>query len=86
MALTKMKKIRLECDLRQWDVARRAGIAESYLSKIETGRVTPKPQVLARIAEVLGVNPESLVECRGRTGTGTQPPSNEPGGTHDHGE
>ncbi len=54
--------VRMQKGLRQWDVARRAGIAETYLSKIETGRVRPNSDVLGRIARILEVAPEALLE------------------------
>lgn len=41
--------------LRQFDVAKQVDISESYLSKIETGRVLPKLEILEGIASVLGV-------------------------------
>ena len=65
MGLTRIKMVRLQRGLRQYDVARRAGIAESYMSKIETGRVKPCPELLARIAAVLDVAPETLRERGG---------------------
>ncbi len=58
--LVPVKRLRLEIGLRQFDVARQVGISESKLSKIETGRVRPSEHELARLAEVLGVDPEAL--------------------------
>ena len=62
--LTKVKLRRLQRGLRQWDVARQVGIGESHLSKIETGRVQPPSELLEKIATVLDVAPEDLVEER----------------------
>ena len=41
-------------------VAGRIGCSESMLSKIETGRVMPSLQMLAKLAEVLGTNVAAL--------------------------
>ena len=60
MRLTRLKLARLESGLRQWDVARRVGVSESQLSKIETGRIIPDASVIERIAAVLDVLPEEL--------------------------
>ena len=43
------------------DLAERAGVSVSYLSEIENGRKFPKPEVLIRLAEELGVSYEELV-------------------------
>ena len=42
------------------DVAREIGVSESQLSKIETGRIEPSGETLARIAEVLRVDEGEL--------------------------
>ena len=56
MRLTKIKLRRLERDLLQVDVARRAGIGRSRLSEIECGHAAPRPDELVRIARALGVD------------------------------
>lgn len=68
MRVNRFKLVRLEKGLRQLDVARAAGIAEGYMSRIETGRVIPSPELLRRLAAALDVPTESLDEdCdRGR--------------------
>ena len=43
------------------DLAREAGVSVSYLSEIENGRKHPKPEVLIRLADELGVAYEELV-------------------------
>jgi transcriptional regulator with XRE-family HTH domain len=60
--VTKIKIARLERGLRQWDVARQVGISESYLSKIETGRVKPDPNLLEKIAIALDVPVRQISE------------------------
>lgn len=62
MTITKIKIARLHSGLRQWDVARQVGVSESYVSKIETGRVKPDNQLLERIATVLKVPLRSILE------------------------
>ncbi len=58
--LSTIKRKRMEQGLRQMDVARRVHLSESQLSKIETGRVDPSHEDLAKIAAALGVAPEEL--------------------------
>lgn len=43
-------------------VARQAGIAPSYLSRIETGRVQPTYRTLARVARALGMGFDEVAE------------------------
>ena len=62
--LTEFKKIRMERGLRQFDVALRTGVSESKLSKIETGRIVPDPDLVGKIAAVLDVAPEELQPIR----------------------
>ncbi len=52
---------RLQRGLAQNDVARRAGVAASYLSRIENGKVQPAFRTAVQIARVLGVGPDELV-------------------------
>ena len=58
--MSPMKRTRMERGFRQMDIARKANVSESQLSKIETGRVDPSNEVLAKIAAALGVAPEEL--------------------------
>ena len=57
MGMNRFKLARLEKGLRQLDVARAAGIGEGYVSRIETGRVDPGPDLVQRIAIALNVDP-----------------------------
>jgi XRE family transcriptional regulator, fatty acid utilization regulator len=45
-------------------LAKRSGVSVSYLSEIENGRKYPKPEVLLRLAEGLGVGYDELVSAR----------------------
>ena len=47
--------------LKQMEVAEKAGISCSYLSKIETGKVRYSLAVLIQIAKVLEIDPEELL-------------------------
>lgn len=58
--LSTMKRKRMEQGLRQMDVAREIGVSESQLSKIETGRIEPSEEILARIAEALRIDESEL--------------------------
>ena len=60
MSLSKLKLVRLQRGLRQWDVAQQVGVTESQLSKIETGRIPLSPGLAEKIAYILGVVPEDI--------------------------
>ncbi|WP_371318001.1 helix-turn-helix domain-containing protein [Phascolarctobacterium faecium] len=47
--------------LKQMEVAEKAGISCSYLSKIETGKVRYSLAVLIQIAKVLDIDPGELL-------------------------
>ena len=53
---TRLRERRLALGLRQSDLAERAGISGSYLNLIEHNRRRIAPELLARLAEVLGVD------------------------------
>ena len=62
----KFKKIGLKIAyyrkaLKQMEVAEKAGISCSYLSKIETGKVRYSLAVLIQIAKVLDIDPGELL-------------------------
>jgi XRE family transcriptional regulator, fatty acid utilization regulator len=46
------------------ELAKRCGVSVSYLSEIENGRKYPKPDVLLRLAEGLGVGYDELVSAQ----------------------
>lgn len=62
MALTRLKIARMQQGLLQWDLAQRAGMSESRLSKMETGKIRPSDAVLGKLAVVLGIPVEVLQE------------------------
>ena len=60
-------KVRAARDKRGWtlqELARRGGLAVSYLSEIEKGKKFPKPEKLLGLARALGVAYEELVSTR----------------------
>ena len=67
MRVNRFKIARLEKGLRQLDVARAAGIGEGYMSRIETGRVTPSRELVQRLATVLDV-PSDYLAAEGDRG------------------
>ncbi|WP_427365677.1 helix-turn-helix domain-containing protein [Candidatus Caldatribacterium saccharofermentans] len=44
------------------ELARRIDVSESYLTNILNGRVRPSQEVLRRIAEALGLEPDEVQE------------------------
>jgi transcriptional regulator with XRE-family HTH domain len=59
---TKLRDRRLAAGLRQAEVAARAGISPSYLNLIEHNRRKVTLDVMARLAEVLGIDRAALAE------------------------
>lgn len=57
----KLRTLRQQRDLSLVEVARRSGLAVSYLSEIEKGKKYPKPEKLLELARVLGVPFDELV-------------------------
>jgi transcriptional regulator with XRE-family HTH domain len=51
---------RRTADLRQIDVAERAGVSPQYLSEVERGLKDPSSEILAAIAGALGMRPVEL--------------------------
>ena len=50
-----IKKMRLEKGIKQIELARMAGISNTYLSDIESGRTIPSIKTLTKIARALGM-------------------------------
>jgi len=59
---TKLRERRIAGGLRQAEVALRAGISASYLNLIEHNRRKVTPDVMERLAEVLGIDRATLAE------------------------
>lgn len=65
---------RREEGLRLVDVAERAGVSPQYLSEIERGVKDPSSEMLAAVAEALGLGLDDLlVEAARRRGLAVQP-------------
>lgn len=56
----RIAKVRDDRGIRNIDLARAVGISHSHLSNIERGRDKVSSDLLARIAEQLGVTPDQL--------------------------
>ncbi len=52
---TKIKEMRLKKNIKQVELARMAGISNTYLSDIEKGRTKPSIEAFLRIAEALDI-------------------------------
>ena len=61
--MEKRWKLRVNQGLTQRELARKAGISNATLSKIEHGRST-RPPTLKQLADVLGVEPVDLLPRR----------------------
>lgn len=60
--LMKIKAERLRRKWNQTELAARAGLSASDISRIETGRFRPYPQQAVRLARALKLTPEQLLE------------------------
>ncbi len=60
--MIRLKFLRIERGLTQRELADRTQINHSQLCLIESGRLNPRPQELARLADALGCLPERLLE------------------------
>lgn len=53
MNLSPIKRTRMELGLNQWEVAQLLGVSESYLSRIERGRVRASRKLLSKLRKIL---------------------------------
>lgn len=60
-AYLKIKEIRVDKMLSQSELARIAGMSQSYLSELESNKKSPTLRQLCKIADALGVHPSELV-------------------------
>jgi transcriptional regulator with XRE-family HTH domain len=56
--IVRLRRVR---DLSQEALAWEAGVSRSYMAKIETGRTCTGLDIIARLAEILGVEPMELL-------------------------
>lgn len=52
----KIRELRLKKDMKQIELAKKAGISNTYLSDIEGGRTMPSLKTLIKISEALQVS------------------------------
>lgn len=57
---------RIQAGLNQEELAEKAGISTSKMSRIENGRFSAKPDVMVRLAEVLGCEVADLMPDESR--------------------
>lgn len=55
-----LKRALIDAGIPQYRVAQRAGLTETRLSRLATGRATPTEDELQRLADVLGVSTDHL--------------------------
>lgn len=53
--MTNLKRARLEREIRQKDLARKAKIRQPLLSELESGKLRPGPAIAERLAAALNV-------------------------------
>lgn len=58
----KIRKLRLQNNLTQNDLAERVGKLPSHISRYENGRVRPSRRTIALLAEALGVSNDELLK------------------------
>lgn len=58
---TQIKIIRIKKGVSQQDVAARADITPSYMSRIESGSITTSVEKLYKIAQAIGCGPADLL-------------------------
>jgi transcriptional regulator with XRE-family HTH domain len=70
-----LKGFRSERGLSQSDLALRAGLNRSYLSRLENGKNDPRLEIVGKLAKVLGVTPAQLLTRSERTNPSEESPS-----------
>jgi len=58
----KIREFRIEKGLTQGDLARRMGVSQPFVSKIEKGESLPERKTLSRLAGALGLEEDCLIE------------------------
>ncbi len=57
-----LRELRIASGLGQPELARRAGVSQSFLSQLEHGKHQGGPGTVSKLAEALGVDPSKLLE------------------------
>lgn len=56
-----IKEVRLSKNLSQIQLAKKAGMSQSYLSELESNKKSPTLRQLCKLADALNVKPDELV-------------------------
>lgn len=56
----RIRAVRKKSNMTQKDLAAKCGVCSDYISKIEVGKIEPKPDIILIIAQSLGVSVEYL--------------------------
>ncbi len=67
MMLPSLKKYRILAGLTQEELAERVGMHRVSIVELEGGKRSPHPRTLKKLAEVLGVDTETLTKNGGRS-------------------
>ena len=61
----KLRSLRLEKHFSMDDLATKAFVSKSTISRIESGDMIPSVDILCRLCVALGVTPNDMVDCKG---------------------
>lgn len=59
---TKLRKARRDAGLTQAEVAKRAGISETYYAQIERAEKNPTTSIFVKIVRVIGVSADDILD------------------------
>lgn len=57
-----VRKRRVERDMTQVELAEAIGVAQSYVSALEAGKLSPRVATMAKLAEALDMLPSQLLD------------------------
>ncbi len=58
----KLKKARIDQEMTQADVAKKAGISTNYYARIERGEVSPSFEIVKEIAKAVKIKPSEILD------------------------
>ena len=61
--MNNIRKIRVECNFTQEQMAKRVGVERSTVAKWETGASLPRSELLPKLADVLGCTVDELLRA-----------------------
>lgn len=59
-----LKRIRTKKGISQGDIAKELGVSRGFISTIENGKTNPTLSTIAKLAKMLGVKLEELVQSK----------------------